>query len=283
MSIRTVFVVLLALVFGGSAAVLAVRLIQRPQPAPVTVETVPVVIAATEIGRGNTLTANMLKTHDFPKTLLPPDAVTRMEDAVGHVCLHTILKDETIMSAKLAPKGSGRGMAAMIPKGMRIVSIQTPSVASAGAGFIVPGNHVDVLLYMTAQSGGGTRLLMQDVEIWAVGPRIEAPAENKVDTKELREVTLLVRPEGAIKLVQAQNLGTLHLTLRNPEDKSPATMADLPKPAVRSGRGLGEQLSAALSALVRVKQSRPQTTRIRTFKGTQEGEVEVIAQEPGSR
>jgi pilus assembly protein CpaB len=208
-----------------------------------------------------------------------------MDDAIDRVSLHGILRDETIMGAKLAPKGSGRGMAAMIPKGMRIVAIQTPSVASAGAGFIVPGNHVDVLLYVNSQGGGAT-LLMQDIEIWAVGPRIEAPAENKVDTKELREVTLLVKPMEAIRLVQAQALGTLHLTLRNPEDKAKAVVVEAspkPVPAVRAGPSFADQLGAVIGALVRSRSAAPPTTKIRTLKGSQEGEVEVIALGPSSR
>jgi Flp pilus assembly protein CpaB len=70
------------------------------------------------------------------------------------------------------------------------------------------------------------------MEILAVDQRVEAPTASKVDVKELRSVTLLVTPEQAAKLDMGQNAGTLHLSLRNPEDKvetttRPATLAEL--------------------------------------------------------
>src|SRR5262249_51093069 len=47
---------------------------------------------------------------------------------------------------------------------------------------------------------------------------VDAPADNKVDPNQLRSVTLLVRPDQALKLDLGQNKGTLHLSLRNPND-----------------------------------------------------------------
>ena len=54
-----------------------------------------------------------------------------------------------------------------------------------------------------------------------VDQRIDPGAESKVDPKEVRSVTLLVTPNQAAKLDLAQNLGTLHLSLRNANDKEP--------------------------------------------------------------
>ena len=102
------------------------------------------------------------------------------------------------------------------------------------AGFILPGNKVDVLLTVDdisgitkvgiqGSSGGGssnasTTTLLQNVEILAVDQKTTAPAENKIDAKELRSVTLLVTPQQANELGLAQNKGKLHLALRNLDD-----------------------------------------------------------------
>jgi pilus assembly protein CpaB len=129
-------------------------------------------------------------------------------------------------------------MAAVIPSGMRAVSIQTNNVSTGVAGFILPGNKVDVLLSVSTQGaddrtgGGSTITLLQNVEILAVDQRIDAPQDNKMDAKELRSVTLLVNPADAAKLDLGQNKGTLHLVLRNAtdtgtEDVEPATLAGL--------------------------------------------------------
>jgi hypothetical protein len=96
---------------------------------------------------------------------------------------------------------------------------------------------VDVLLTMTDvgqdPSGGGTTItLLQNVEILAVDSRVEAPAENKVDANQLRSVTLLVTPDQAVNLNLGQDKGTLHLSLRHPNDSEvartqPATLKQL--------------------------------------------------------
>src|SRR3954451_18929531 len=118
--------------------------------------------------------------------MVPVGALTKTEEAVERAVSIPLVKDETLQAAKLSPKGAGRGLAALVPTGMRAFTIQTPNVASGVAGFILPGNRVDVLLTMTAgdgdESGGGsTTTLLQRVEILAVDQRIDAPADNKVD------------------------------------------------------------------------------------------------------
>lgn len=225
MSVRTLLVVAFALVFGGSAAVGVNSLVNGNREAPTKVETVPVLVAAFDIPRGGTLTAELVKTRDFPKDLAPPGSITKHDDAIDRAVLIPMVKDEPVLEGKLAAKGSGRGMAALVPPGMRAFTIQTTNVASGVAGFVMPGNKVDVLLTMNGnnRTGGGiTTTLLQNVEILAVDQKIDAPADNRVDPNQLRSVTLLVTPDQAAKLDLGQNKGTLHLSLRNIEDKGPA-------------------------------------------------------------
>jgi len=236
MSFRSVLIVLLALVFGGAAA-LGITVMRRPEPPPPPpqIETVPVVVAATDVARFTTISSDHLRVKQLPKDAVPPNALTRIEDAAGRVTLVPLYYDEPVLDVKLASHGAGRGMAPGIEKGKRAFTIQTPNVASGVAGFILPGNKVDVLLTVSGNgandpSGGGlTVTLLQDVEILAVDQRVEAPADNKVDANQLRSVTLLVTPNEAAKLDLGQNKGTLHLSLRNPEDtvRAPTRKATL--------------------------------------------------------
>ena len=172
----------LALVFGGSAAVGIVKF-RAPQPAPAP-ETVPVVVAAADVPRGGTITADLIKTRDYPKDLVPPGAdQARGRGRPGGVS--PLVKDEPVLDAKLSAEGAGRGMAALIPKGMRAVTIQTPNVASGVAGFVLPGNKVDVLLTVTAPGsqrrtgGGGTTTLLQKWRSWPSTSAVDAPAETR--------------------------------------------------------------------------------------------------------
>ena len=118
------------------------------------------------------------------------------------------------------------------PNGMRAFTIHTPSVASGVGGFVLPGNKVDVLLTMDGKRGSITTTLLQNLEILAVDQRIDAPADNRIDPKQLHSVTLLVTPDQAARLGLAQNKGSLHLALRNHKDDqllrtSRARMAEL--------------------------------------------------------
>ena len=301
MSPRSVAIAVLALTFGGSAAV-GVNILYKQQGSAASVETVPVVVAKVDIPRGYMISADKIKVRNFPKDLAPAGAITQEADALGRVAFHSLVKDEPLVDPKLSPKHSKGGLAALVPPGMRAFTIQTPHVATHVAGFILPGNKVDVLLTMNGlgpndQTGGGvTTTLLQSVEILAVDQRLDAPTENRVDPKSLQSVTLLVTPDQAAKLDLGQNRGTLHLSLRNPTDTKPAAT----QPATLSGlqfhqeKPWGEQLSQVIETFAKVtgrragetkKATEPETPRppqaapapleIRTLRGTHPGVVLV--------
>lgn len=213
MQLRTVLLGLLALVFSVSAA-LGVYLFTRQPAATPQVETVSIVVTADTVQRGVTLSAEMLTRRDWPKEFVPQDAMHDLEEAVGRTVWIPMVANDVVVESKLASRGAGRGMASLIPSGMRAVTIQTPNVATGVAGFVLPGNKVDVLwtVHQAAQNdqtgGGSTATLLQNIEILAVDQTIEMPYENKVDSQDLQSVTLLVSPIDAAKLDLAQNRGT---------------------------------------------------------------------------
>ncbi len=301
---QTTIVLVMALVFGGAAA-LGVSRLTGSTEAPKAVGT-SVVVAAVDLPRGGMIEAGMLKLREFPNDLVPPGAIKKIEDAVDRSIAVPTVKDEPLLESKLSPKGSGRGMAALVPPGMRAFTIQTPTLASGVAGFILPGNKVDVLLTMSdggdgPTGGGATTTLLQKVEILAVDQRTDAPAENKVDANQLRSVTLVVTPSQAKLLDLGQSKGTLHLSLRNPtdqdQDKSmPATVSSLrylqEKPWDERAKGVFDALGKALAArkpdpapapepVIAPPAPEPARPRwIRTIRGTSEGSVLVYP--PGS-
>jgi pilus assembly protein CpaB len=218
-SLRSGLIVMLALLFGGSAAVGVSKYVtDKSGMAARSVDTVPVVVAVEDIPRGASLTADLVKIRDYPKGMRPPGTLAKVEDALDRAVFIPLVKDEPVLDGKLAPKGAKRGMAALVPDGMRAFTLHTPSVASGVAGFVLPGNKVDVLLTVEGRRGSVTTTLVQNLEILAVDQRIDAPADNRVDPNQLRSVTLLVTPDQAAKLGLAQNKGALQLSLRNPRD-----------------------------------------------------------------
>jgi pilus assembly protein CpaB len=289
---RTLMIIGLALVFGVSAAMGVYLLTLNPNQSA-EAETVDLLVVSVDVSKGQTLLESHLAKQKWPKNAIPEGALADLEHAVDRTTAVTLTKGELLLDSKLAQKGAGRGLAAVIPQGMRAVTIQTPNVATGVAGFILPGNKVDVLLGMSGQGnddptgGGSTVTLLQNVEILAVDQRIEAPQDNKMDPKELRSVTLLVTPTQAAELALGQNKGTLHLSLRNHMDSSmdtvdPATMTGLksalpaPRPVVQTppAQPIVKPVSAP-----RPPRRRP-PTMVRTLKGAASNYVTFPAPEP---
>ena len=237
MQLRTVLIGAFALVFGISAAIGVFILVNAPK-AEVKAEVVSVVVAAADISRGDTISSEMLSTKEWPKDAVPEGAITDAHEILDRTLTMSLMKGDLLVEGKMAPKGAGRGLAAVIAPGMRAFTVQIPNVATGVAGFVQPGNRVDVLLTMASQgtsdaTGGGSEItLLQNAEILAVDQRIDTSQENKATDKDLRSVTLMVTPADAAKLDLGQNRGTLHLVLRNPADQSidyvePVTVAGL--------------------------------------------------------
>jgi pilus assembly protein CpaB len=286
--LQTLLILIVALALGGVAVWMIAPAVMSSLGAT-NAENVSVVTAATDIARGGTIQTEMIRVDSIPKQWANPKAIARMEDAVGRVATIPILAGEPVLATKIAAKGAGVGLAAIVPKGMRAFTIQTPTVATGVAGFILPGNKVDVLLTVKELGGGvgahgGTIILLQNLEIVAVDQRVgtDPSVSEKVGaaTKELRSVTLLVTPEQAAKLDLGQNLGTLHLTLRNPEDSVEVNTLHLATIAE-----LGESHPGLLEAVPKPKPAVPPAPapkrqqppeEIRTIRGHQEGLVRVF-------
>jgi len=222
MNARMMIVGALAVACGLSAMVL-VRAMRRPPDGP-AVETTSVVFVAADVKPGETVQAAMLEVREIPKAEVPEDAILKTADAIDRAAMTQLDKGDLLRERKLAERGAGRGMAALIRSGMRAFTIQTPSFSSSMAGFLLPGNKVDVLLTVSSQGGvddetGGasTTTLLQNVEILAVHTTVNAPTANKIDPDQARSITLLVSPDDVALLDLGQNKGTLHLSLRNPE------------------------------------------------------------------
>jgi pilus assembly protein CpaB len=177
--------VFLALLSGASMAVGVMRS-NRANAKDVAdgLEIVAVVVAAVDVPRATQLTAEHVRLCDWPKGLVPKGAVMKLEEAIGHVTVGPVLAEELILQPKLTSKQAKGELATLVPVGMRAYTIQASRVASNVAGFILPGNQVDVLLNLRGSrddetGGGSTTTLLQAVEVLAVDQRLEGPEENK--------------------------------------------------------------------------------------------------------
>jgi len=300
MTKRTLILLVLALLCGGSAAV-GVNQLRQQVRASGHVDEVPVVIAARNVAPGTVLTNEDLRVKHWPASLIPPGAHSEVEEVLRRSVRVPLVAGEPVLEAKLSGKDSGPGLAALVPPGMRAFTIRTPHVAAGVGGFIQPGNRVDVLLTTRSSGsndptgGGATTTLLQNVKIIAVDQRLDAGDKSATEPEELKSVTLLVTPDQAAKLDLGMNVGTLHLALRNPEDDRqsnarPATMAELrfhQEDALPSRlEGVNELIGKVAGMFARgdagkkeedaaaIAPRRP-TAHIRTLRGSHRGNVRI--------
>ncbi|MGD0667960.1 MAG: Flp pilus assembly protein CpaB [Bryobacteraceae bacterium] len=184
----------------------------------------PLVVAMERLPLGAVVRPDQVRLSRVPANLFPKGGFSRVEDVEGRPVVAAIEADEPLVEARVAQRGSGMGLAPMIPTGMRAASVRVNDVADV-AGFILPGMHVDVLA--TGRADGHddtiTRTVLQDITVLSVGQTIQADAHNPSISAAV--VTLLVMPDQAEALMLASTEGYVQLVLRNSTDRSTARTA----------------------------------------------------------
>ncbi len=185
---------------------------------PATVESgADVIVAADDIQVGSRVEEHDVRIARFPASGLPPGAYIKKSQVMGRGVIIPISKGEFILPSKLAPENAGAGLPALIPPGMRAVSVRVNEVVSV-AGFVGPGTRVDVLLTGTpnGSSESQTTTVLQNVAVIASGQRLERNAAGEAQSTPV--ITLLASPEDAERLTLASSEGKIQLVLRNPLD-----------------------------------------------------------------
>ena len=180
----------------------------------------PVVVAAKPLPVGASIGRDAVRLRDMPESLFPTGAFSRLEDVMDRPVISPIQPDEPVVEARLAAKGSGIGLAPLIPPGMRAVSVRVNDVAGV-SGFILPGMRVDVLVtgHGAMQAETVTRTVLQNVGVLSAGQTIQT--DGKSQSIQVPVVTLVVTPHDAEALTLAITDGHVQLVLRNSADEKP--------------------------------------------------------------
>lgn len=209
-----------ALIFGFGAAVFANQWLQEQlSTTPVVVEqadTTAVVIAAKEIPFGQVVEDIHIRTVQWPKDLVPEAAVLLPEDAIGKLANQKILAGEPLSSERIVTKLAGSKLSALIGEDKRAITVRVNDVAGV-AGFLLPGNRVDVLGTRMVKKRAFTTPVLQNIKVLAVD---QTSRQDKDDPVVVRAVTLEADLDQSLILVKATSEGSVQLVLRNPEDLS---------------------------------------------------------------
>src|SRR6266852_7994815 len=211
---RIVTTFILALIIAGLASYLVMKQLNRGGvKANISVQRV--VMAAKDLDVGAKLAEEDLRLADWAVGDPPKEAFFKIQDAVGRAVIYPTFKDEIILGSRLASVGAGAGMGAVIPPGMRAVSIRVDDVVAV-AGFVGPGTRVDVLLTGVSRNESLTKTILENVQVLAAGQKIQPDSQGKAE--KVNVVTLLCTSQDAAKVTLAANDGHIQLVLRNPMD-----------------------------------------------------------------
>ena len=220
------------------------------------------VAAGKPLDAGETLKPSSLQLVEWTGPTPLTGAFTNLEEVAGRVVLYPLPKGEPILERQLSAAGSGAGLTAKIPTGMRAISVRSDDVVGV-AGFLLPGTHVDVL--MTYRSATvpepQTLTVLQDVVVLAAGQQIQPKADGKPISVNV--VTLLLKPEDAEKVVLATSLGGIYFVLRNGADEEEALSAPVGLPQLAGGAAS----STAAAAPAKPTYARAKPYEVQTFLG----------------
>jgi len=176
---------------------------------------VSVVAADLGIPFGTQVARRHVKLLEMPAEYIPPGSYQTIEQVVDLVTVQPIVAGEILMKARFANNEDGSTLAAMVSKNMRAVTVRVDDVIGV-AGFLLPGNRVDVLASRRADSRRAVaETILRDIKVLAVD---QTAATGQNEPVIVRAVTLEVTPTQAEGLFKAREEGSIQLTLRNPLD-----------------------------------------------------------------
>jgi pilus assembly protein CpaB len=193
---------------------------QTPQEVvQVQAEAVPVVVAGSDLPWGTKLKPEMLKTTPFLKQSLPVGYFSGPGEIHDRVVVAPLKANDPVTEQKLAPVSiKTGGVSAVLEQGKRAVSVKGDKVIGI-AGFINPGNRVDVLVTIEdpqKKEDWRTKTILENIMVLATGTQIEK--NEKGEPSPVDVFTLAVTSEEGELLSLAANQGKLQLAMRSVTD-----------------------------------------------------------------
>lgn len=219
---KSMILILIALTCGLVASIGISQVVDKGdevEQAP-DVESGPVYVAAVDIPIGEALSAQSIRLEEWPLDRIPLGAVSKFEDIDGRRPKQPMYSGEPILAAKLIDPNDPYGKARQIPRGYRVVSVKV-QIDTAAAGLILPGDRVDVLVFLKKNSEiDGTRVktILTDVTVFAVDNKISRETTEEGNTLNARTISLLVKPDQVERLTLAAELGRIRLSLRRSDE-----------------------------------------------------------------
>jgi len=249
MDVKKIVLLIGALVVAAVTAVMAKNIFSgasAPQASATPVvqqQAGPEVLVATRaLTVGTIIDAEAFRYQPWPQGLVQPayfikdQGTTKPQDLIGTVVRNEITAGQPITAGALIKPGERGFLAAALGPGMRAITVAV-SATSGVAGFVFPGDRVDMVLTQEVTGGGdgpplkASETIIRNIRVLATDQRMSAQdADGKPVVQNVSSVTLEATPRIAEKIAVAQTIGQLSLSLRSLADNN----AELEK-AIASG------------------------------------------------
>ena len=247
MDVKKLALLVGALVIAVITAVMAKNMFagagaQQAAAAPVVPVGPKVLVAKKALPVGTIIDPDSFAYQPWPKELMQNayyvegDKDGDPKQLLGTVVRYPITAGQPVTRGALVGPQDRGFLAAALGPGMRAITVPV-NVSSGVAGFVFPGDHVDLVLTQKVAGGGDgpplevSETIIRNLRVLATDQRVtDKDADGKVQIKTFSNVTLEVTPRIAEKVAVAQSLGKLSLSLRSIADNT----ADLER-AVAAG------------------------------------------------
>jgi pilus assembly protein CpaB len=235
-----------AILIGLAAVFLANSYLGRVETQQATSPqgTVKVAVATVPLDFGTSITPDKVRLVDWPAGSLPEGTFSSIPQLLPmnhtRVALRPMAANEPILRSKISGEGGRAAISAVLDPTKRAVAVRVSDVAGV-AGFVLPGDVVDVLITRTPMVANGasqqiTDVLLQKVRVIA----IDQDASDSTDKPAIgKTATLEVAQVDAQKLALAQQVGQLSLALVNPAGEASPTVETVSTDDLRDGAYVG--------------------------------------------
>jgi pilus assembly protein CpaB len=231
--VRGIVFLTVAVAAALAAAVLLTKYMDA-RVAAARVPTTKIVVADVDIPVATPIKTEWLKAIDWPATARPEGAVSDPAAIVNQVAIVPITRGEPVLPAKLAVGGAARsGLATLVPEGMRAVAVKVDDVVGV-AGFIHPGDNVDVLVTMQPRNDAPfvSKIVLQNIKVIAVGKNLEHRGKDAREAIPVTVATLMVTSEESERLALSTDKGHILLALRGLGDEQFADTRGITPPVL---------------------------------------------------
>jgi len=238
MDVKKIVLLVGALLIAGVTALMAKNMFSgasapQAQAGPVVPAGPEVLVATRTLPVGTIVDAEAFRYQPWPQGLVQDAYYIRGEGGapdqqslIGTVVRSEITAGQPLTQGAIVRPGERGFLAAALGPGMRAVTVAV-SATSGVAGFVFPGDRVDLVLTQEVEGGGdgaplrASETIIRNIRVLAVDQRINpTDAEGNQVAQTVSTVTFEATPRIAEKIAVAQTIGQLSLSLRSLADNN---------------------------------------------------------------